>query len=69
MDSLPTFYVHHPDGVTRDLVENGSFEIAVAGTRYPAEASLEPFYDARGARVAYVATGMSDTAAAATLLR
>ncbi len=44
-------YVHHPDGVTRDLVENGSFEIEVAGTRYPAEASLESFYDPRGARV------------------
>jgi 4-methylaminobutanoate oxidase (formaldehyde-forming) len=44
-------YVHHPDGVTRDLVENGSFAIEVAGTRYPAEASLEPFYDPRGGRV------------------
>jgi 4-methylaminobutanoate oxidase (formaldehyde-forming) len=44
-------YVHHADGVTRDLVASGSFEIEVAGTRYSAEASLEPFYDPRGARV------------------
>jgi 4-methylaminobutanoate oxidase (formaldehyde-forming) len=44
-------YVHHPDGVTRELVENGSFQIEVAGSRYPAEASLRPFYDPDGERV------------------
>ena len=44
-------YVHHPDGVDRALVGSGSFEIEVAGTRYPARASLRPFYDPRGERV------------------
>ncbi len=44
-------YVHHGDGVTRDLLETGAFEIEIARERYPAEASLRPFYDPTGQRV------------------
>ena len=44
-------YVHHPDGVTKELVENGQFEIEIACERYPAEASLRAFYDPTGERV------------------
>lgn len=44
-------YVHHPDGVSRELVEGGAFEIEIACERYPAQASLQPFFDPRGERV------------------
>ncbi len=43
-------YVHHPEGVTKDLVENGEFEIEIACERYPAEAALRAFYDPKGER-------------------
>jgi len=44
-------YVHYPAGVTKELVENGQFEIEIACERYPAVASLQAFYDPSGARV------------------
>jgi 4-methylaminobutanoate oxidase (formaldehyde-forming) len=39
------------DGVTADFVKSGSFEIEVAGKRYPAKASLRPMYDPDGLKV------------------
>ena len=39
------------DGVTKELVENGNFEIQIAGKRYPARASLRPFYDPDGKKI------------------
>jgi len=44
-------YVHHPDGVTRALVEAGGFEIEREGVRLAARASLAPFYDPSGERL------------------
>jgi glycine cleavage system T protein len=44
-------WVRHPDGVTPDLLRAARFEIEIAGERYPAEASLQPFYDPKGARM------------------
>ncbi len=44
-------YVRHPDGVTADLLRSARFEIEIAGERYPAEASLRPFFDPRGERM------------------
>jgi len=44
-------YVSHADGVDRALVEQGRFEIEIAGRRFAAEASLQPFYDPKGERV------------------
>ncbi len=44
-------YVRNPDGVTRDWVLAGSYELEVAGTRVPAELSLQPLYDPTNARV------------------
>jgi 4-methylaminobutanoate oxidase (formaldehyde-forming) len=38
-------YVENEGGVTREFVESGSFEIEVAGARFPARASLRGFYD------------------------
>jgi len=43
-------YVSHPDGVDKKLVEQGRFEIEIAGKRFPAEASLQSFYDPKGER-------------------
>jgi glycine cleavage system T protein len=44
-------YVRHPDGVGEELLRSARFEIEIAGERYPAEASLRPFFDPRGARM------------------
>ena len=44
-------YVHHPDGVTQELIADSRFEIEIACERYPAEASFRAFYDPRGERV------------------
>jgi 4-methylaminobutanoate oxidase (formaldehyde-forming) len=44
-------WVRHPDGVTPELLRGARFEIEVAGERYPATASLRPFYDPAGARL------------------
>ena len=44
-------WVRHPDGVTAGLVRQARFEIEIAGERYPAEASLRPFFDPGGARM------------------
>lgn len=38
-------------GIPPDSIENGRFEIDIAGTRYPARASLRPMYDPDRARV------------------
>jgi 4-methylaminobutanoate oxidase (formaldehyde-forming) len=44
-------YVSDADGVTLDMVNSSSFEIQVAGERFPATASLRPMYDPKGQRV------------------
>lgn len=35
-------------GVTPELIKNSNWEIQIAGCRYPAKASLRPFYDPKG---------------------
>jgi glycine cleavage system aminomethyltransferase T/glycine/D-amino acid oxidase-like deaminating enzyme len=37
--------VEDPAGIPREAIEDGRFEVDVAGVRYPARASLRPFYD------------------------
>ncbi len=44
-------YVKCLDGVTADLIDNATFEIEIAGENWPADASLQPFYDPSGTRV------------------
>ena len=44
-------YVRHPEGVTKDLLESGSWEIEIAGKNYAADASLKAFFDPSGERV------------------
>jgi 4-methylaminobutanoate oxidase (formaldehyde-forming) len=43
--------VENEEGVTTDFVKSGSYEIEVAGSCYPARASLRPMYDPKGERV------------------
>ena len=49
--SLGMGYVENSDGVDADYVKSGSYEIEVACVRYPATASLAPFYDPKSERV------------------
>ena len=44
-------YVRHPEGVTKDLLESGSWKIEIAGKNYLADASLKAFFDPSGERV------------------
>ncbi|UCC51369.1 MAG: hypothetical protein JSV68_20000, partial [Anaerolineaceae bacterium] len=43
--------VEHIAGVSADFIKSGSYEIEVAGVRYPAKVSLRPMYDPKGQRV------------------
>jgi glycine cleavage system aminomethyltransferase T/glycine/D-amino acid oxidase-like deaminating enzyme len=43
--------VANEEGATLDYVKNGTYEIEVAGVRYPAKVSLRPMYDPKGERV------------------
>ncbi len=49
--SVAMGYVNKSSGVDADYINNGSYEIEVAGKRYPAKASLRPLYDPTSARV------------------
>ena len=49
--SLALGYLHAPDGVTKDFVDAGSYEIEIGWERYPAQAQLRPFYDPASERV------------------
>ena len=44
-------YVRNADGVTRQWVLDGTYELEVGGIRVPAEMSLQPLYDPTNARV------------------
>jgi len=44
-------FVEGEDGVSNDSIQNGKFEIEIAGERYPAKASLRPMYDPGSSRV------------------
>jgi 4-methylaminobutanoate oxidase (formaldehyde-forming) len=49
--SLGMGYVRYPDGVTRDWLASTAFELEIGWQRFPAEASLAPFYDPRNERI------------------
>lgn len=49
--SIGLGYVEHQEGVTADFVKSGTYEIEIACERYPAQASLRPFYDPKSERV------------------
>ncbi len=36
---------HRAEGVSKDWISEGSFEVQIAGKRYPIEVQLQPFYD------------------------
>lgn len=44
-------YLECADGVTADFVGQGSYEIEIAAERFPAFASLQPFYDPKSLRI------------------
>ena len=44
-------YVRHPDGVTRDFVESGSYELEVGTERVACEVHMTPLYDPAMTRV------------------
>ncbi len=49
--SLGMGYVSCPDGVTKDFLDSGSFEVEVACERYAAQAQFRPFYDPQNTRI------------------
>ena len=49
--SLGLGYVHNKDGVTKDWIESGKWEVELAWKRYPAQVQLQAFYDPKGERI------------------
>jgi 4-methylaminobutanoate oxidase (formaldehyde-forming) len=49
--SIGMGYIRNPDGVTRDHVLSGTYELEVATERMPAEVTLEPLHDPGNARI------------------
>jgi 4-methylaminobutanoate oxidase (formaldehyde-forming) len=49
--SLGLGYVHNVEGVTREWIEAGGWEVEVAWTRYQAQVQLAPFYDPKNERI------------------
>ncbi|MCP4381047.1 MAG: FAD-dependent oxidoreductase [Hyphomicrobiales bacterium] len=49
--SLGMGYVENEGGVDADFIKSGRYEIEIACERYPATASLRPFYDPKNERV------------------
>lgn len=43
--SLALGYIHNDNGVTKDFIKSGNFEVEIAWKRYPAKVQLAPFYD------------------------
>lgn len=43
--------IKHSDGVNKEYIDNGKFEIEIVGVRYPARASLRPLFDPKGEKV------------------
>ncbi len=40
--------LHRDEGVTKDWITEGRFEVQIAGKRHPIEVQLAPFYDPQG---------------------
>ena len=49
--SLALGYVHHGDGVTKDWIEAGKWEVEIAWERYPAKVQFQSFYDPKSERI------------------
>ncbi|WP_395660760.1 FAD-dependent oxidoreductase [Aestuariivirga sp.] len=49
--SLGLGYVHNKDGVTKEWIESGSWEVELAWKRCPAKVQLQSFYDPKGERI------------------
>ena len=49
--SIGLGYVRDPDGVTASFVLDGTYELDVAGERFPADVTLRPLYDPSSLRV------------------
>jgi len=44
-------FVENENGATADFINSGTYEIDIAGERYPASGSMRPMYDPKGIRV------------------
>jgi len=49
--SLGLGYVKNDDGVTKDWLDSGRWEVEIAWQRYPAKPQFHGFYDPKGERI------------------
>jgi glycine cleavage system aminomethyltransferase T len=49
--SLGLGYVKSPDGVTKDWIDSGNWEVELAWKKYPAKVQLGSFYDPKGEKI------------------
>jgi glycine cleavage system aminomethyltransferase T len=49
--SIGMGYVKHEDGVTKDWIDAGKWEVEIAWKRYPAKVQFAPQYDPKNERI------------------
>ena len=49
--SIAMGYIECPDGVSKEYVKSGSYEIELMGEKHIATASLSPLYDRKGSKI------------------
>ena len=49
--SLGMGYVTHHDGVTKDFLQSGNWEVEVACDRFPVQVQLGPWFDPKNTRI------------------
>ena len=43
--------IEHDAPVTKKFINSGTWEVSIAGTRYPAAVSLQPMFDAKNMKI------------------
>ena len=49
--SVAMGYVESEDGVSKEYIKEGSYQIELMGQKHMAQASLVPFYDPKGSKI------------------
>ena len=44
-------YIESEEGISKEYVKDGSYQIELMGERYSGQASLVPFYDPKGTKI------------------
>ena len=51
--SVAMGYIEFDDGVSKEYINTGSYQIELMGQKHSAKASLSPFYDPKGTKIVH----------------